>query len=219
MSKDCCAAGPGNDWEAKFGAKRASTDLREYRRRGPSQHTARLIELIAAEGVGGAALVDVGGGVGAIGHALLERGLASATHVDASGAYLDAAREEAARRGVADRIRFVHGDVVAVAPSIEPADIVTLDRVICCDPRFDAVVASTAALATRLYGLVYPRDTWWTRGAARAERAWNRLRRGGFTVWVHPTDRLVATLSAMGFSPVATERVGLVWEAAVFRRA
>lgn len=219
MSNGCCTAGPGNDWDAQFGAKRASADLREYRRRGPAQHTARLIELIPAEGVAGATLLDVGGGVGAIGHALLERGLASATHVDASGAYLDAAREEAARRGLAERIRFVHGDIVAVAPSIAPADIVTLDRVICCDPRLDAVVTSTAALATRVYGLVYPRDAWWTRGAARAQRAWNRLTRGSFTVWVHPTDRLLATLTAMGFSLVARERTGLVWEVAVFRRA
>lgn len=47
---------------------------------------------------------------------------------------VDAAQEEAKRKGLDDRIRFYHGDFVDLASEIPPADIVTLDRVICCYP-------------------------------------------------------------------------------------
>ena len=49
--------------------------------------------------VGGATLLDIGGGVGAIRHELLAAGATSVTSVDASGPYLDAARSESKRRG------------------------------------------------------------------------------------------------------------------------
>jgi len=61
---------------------------------------------------------------------LLAAGAAHATSVDASAAYLEAARKESSRRGLVDRVTYRHGDFVELAESIPPADIVTLDRVI-----------------------------------------------------------------------------------------
>jgi hypothetical protein len=66
--------------------------------------------------------------VGIIHNELLEAGVQSATHVDASDPFLHAASDEARTRGHAERVRFLRGDFVALAPDIPPADIVTLDR-------------------------------------------------------------------------------------------
>ena len=77
--------------------------------------------------------------------------------MEASAAYLAAAREETARRGHTDRLKAHHGDFVALAPEIPSADIVTLDRVICCYRDMPALVAQSAARARKLYGVVYPR--------------------------------------------------------------
>ncbi len=62
-----------------------------------------------------ATVLDIGAGVGMIHVSLLEAGAARAVDVDASRQYLDVAREEAERRGLAERVDYRYGDVVALA--------------------------------------------------------------------------------------------------------
>src|SRR6185503_20728089 len=143
-----------------FGDRTAEHDLRRYRKRGPAKSTRILLEQLMEEGVGGATVLDVGGGVGAVQQELLAAGAERATTVEASPAYVRAARAEAGRRGTLDRVEYVEGDFVAMADGVGPADIVTLDRVVCCYPDMEALVGRSADRARRLYGLVYPRDTW-----------------------------------------------------------
>src|SRR6266508_3431844 len=76
-------------------------------------------------------------------------------------------------------------DIGGGADAIEPADIVTLDRVICCYHDMPALVGRSSAKATRLYGLVYPRDTWWVRAGLQAENALLWLQRTPFRVFTH----------------------------------
>jgi magnesium-protoporphyrin O-methyltransferase len=129
---------------------------------------------------------------------LLSAGLRSATDVDASSAYLDVAREEARRRGYGDRVTYHHGDFVALAPEIEPADIVTLDRVICCYHDMPALVQASAAKARWLYGLVYPREAWWTRLDSSVENAWFRMKRHPYRSFIHPARFVDATVRSAG---------------------
>jgi 2-polyprenyl-3-methyl-5-hydroxy-6-metoxy-1,4-benzoquinol methylase len=133
-------------------------ELHTYLHRGPARTTRLLLDVLRAEGVEATILLDIGGGVGAIQLEMLVAGVRSATDVDASGAYLEIAREEAQRRGYGDRLTYRHGDFVELAQEIEPADIVTLDRVVCCYHNMPALVGASSAKARQLYGLVYPRD-------------------------------------------------------------
>ena len=57
-----------------FGTGEAEGDLKRYRRNGPDSTTKALIEAIVAEGVEGATLLDIGGGIGAIAFELLDAG-------------------------------------------------------------------------------------------------------------------------------------------------
>ena len=208
----CCRA-----LDSLFDGRMVRLDLRTYRSSGPSGTTRRLVEAIRAQGVDGATLLDIGGGVGAIQHELLAAGVASATSIDASRAYLAAAREEAERRGTADRLVQRHGDFVALAPELAPADVVTLERVVCCYPDVDALVTASAALAVRLYGLVYPRPAWWTQLGGAAINLAMRIRRSGFRFFVHPEDRVDALARAQGLTPLRVHR-GLLWTVAIYRR-
>ena len=131
-------------------------ELNRYRRRGPERTTQMLTHALQAEGVQDQTLLDIGGGLGSIEHELLPSGMERATNVDASLAYIQAAQSEAQRRGLADRIRFTHGDFVDLAPEIAPAGVVTLDRVICCYHDMERLVDLSAARAERLLGGVYP---------------------------------------------------------------
>ena len=113
-----------------YDEKVAAADLKWYRKHGPRPWAQTLIEAIKAQGVEGVTLLDIGGGIGVIQHELLDAGAARATCVEASSAYLSAARSESDRRGLSDRVAYHHGDFVSLAASIHPADVVTLDRVL-----------------------------------------------------------------------------------------
>ncbi len=103
-----------------YTAKRAAAELRKYKEKGPRPAARILIDTLRAEGVEGASLLDIGGGIGAIQHELLAAGVAEATSVDASASYLDVAREESDRRGYGGRVTYRHGDFVELAESIPP---------------------------------------------------------------------------------------------------
>lgn len=202
--------------EVEFGEREARAQLRRYRRRGASGTTRQLIEALVGMGVEGGTVLDIGGGVGAIQHSLLAAGASRARSVDASQAYSEIAGEEAARRGLTARIESSHGDFVALAESIPPADIVTLDRVICCYHDMRALVAASAARARRLYGVVYPRDVWWLRPVFALGNLVLRLRRSSFRIFLHSTTEVEALIAAEGLRP-AIQRFHGMWQVAVFR--
>ena len=211
---NCCCQGV----DQMFGEKTARRDLRRYHKRGPSKPTRMLLDAVRREGVQNATVLDIGGGIGVIQQELLDAGAASATSVEASAAYVRVAREEAQRRGRADRISYREGDFVALADRVEPADVVTLDRVICCYPDMESLVGRSADRARRLYGLVYPQERWWVATGIRATNLLMRLLRRGFRAHLHPTAAVDAAARRHGLAATLTRRAGPVWQVALYER-
>jgi magnesium-protoporphyrin O-methyltransferase len=180
----------------------AEKDLAGWRSRGPRPATQELIDAIRAHGVEGAALLDVGAGVGAVHIALLEAGAASAVDVDASRDYLAAARGEAERRGLVDRVDYRYGDLVELAADLPPADIVTLDSVICCYPYLPALMAAAVTGSPRLVGLTYPRDAWWMLAYGRLFNVAQALRRSPARGYVHRHAQLRGLMGAAGYAEI-----------------
>jgi SAM-dependent methyltransferase len=212
---DCCEPSVYDD---QFDARRAADRLREYRRNGPNGWTRRLVAGLASGGVDGLTVLDIGAGVGAVHHALLAAGAASALDVDASGPYLDAARAEANRRGLAGRVIYRKGDVVALSPGIEPADLVALDRVVCCYPHMEALVRVAVDRTRRRLGMVIPRDDAWIRAGVEISNRWSAVRRNPFRVHVHRTADVLEVARAGGLVPVEHHR-GRFWQTIVLERA
>ena len=202
----------------QFGPETAASEIRRFRKKGAVPSTRLLIENLEASGVSGLTLLDVGGGIGAIHHELLERGVTSATHVDASPAYLAVAEAEAERRQHADRVRFIQGDFVEIAGTIPAADIVTLDRVICCYPDMETLSARAGDHAHRLVGVVIPRDVWWMRAAVKGVNAVKRIQRSAFRVYVHDPRRIDAALRARDLTAERRART-VAWEIVIYRRS
>jgi magnesium-protoporphyrin O-methyltransferase len=204
--------------ELKFDQKYVSKELEEYRRKGSKTTTLELIEALRAQGVQGLTLLDIGGGIGDIQHALLQSGVSSATDVEAATAYLEACNAEATRQGHADKIRHLRGDFVDLAEDIPPADVVTLDRVVCCYHDMTRLVALSSAKARKLYGLVYPRDEWWVRlGMSFFYNLRFWLQRNPFRVFVHPTEAVEALVRNSGLRPHFSRKMG-PWQVVVFHR-
>ena len=204
--------------ESQFDRKRAARELRDYRAHGPTNATTRaMIHLLRRASVEGSTLLDIGAGIGAIQYDLLEAGVREVTAVDASSAYQQAARAEAERRGVSARIQFQLGDFVTLAPQVAAADIVTLDRVVCCYPDMEPLVRLSAERCRRLYGLSYPRYRWPVRAVVGIENAFRRLFRNPFRSFVHSPVVMDRLLTALGFTLQSKVRT-FAWEIVVYAR-
>jgi magnesium-protoporphyrin O-methyltransferase len=205
----------------QFDDSAARKKLRHYRRRGPDRTTRLLIEALRdaleTSDVRDGVLLDVGGGIGAIHHALLDGRLSRAVHIDASTAQISAARDETTRQGHSAMVEFVSGDFVALAESLPAADVVTLDRVICCFDDMDALVSRSGQKAGRFYGAVYPRKVAWMRVGIAALNLFQRLRGAAFRVFLHDPDAIDRVLRAAGLVP-RTERYTLGWQVVVYAR-
>lgn len=211
----CCGQCAGI--EREFNAKVAAKELATYRRRGATGTTKVLINLLRHEGVDGATLLDIGGGIGAIQHGLVREGVDRVTSVDASAAYLDVQTAEAVRLGYADRATYLHGDFVALASEAGPCDIVTLDRVICCYPSMRSLVELSVARARRLYGLVYPRATWWNALGVPLVNVLMSVRRSSFRSFLHPPAEVDALVRSAGFR-LRAARETFIWHVGVYAR-
>jgi magnesium-protoporphyrin O-methyltransferase len=203
--------------EDLFSQDYVTKELSRYRAKGPDTTTRMLTEAIKQEGVDGLTLLDIGGGLGAIQQELLGAGVQDVTSVEASTAYLTAARAEAQRRGYADRVTYHHGNFIDLAAEIAPADIVTLDRVICCYPDMEKLVSLSAARARKLYGLVYPRVAWWVKIGLALENFFFRLRRSPYRAFLHPNEAVEAVLISNGLQRLFYRQT-LVWQVVVYTR-
>ncbi len=209
---NCCQC---RGMESLFSDKTAAGDLKAYRKKGPSKTTRMLINALKAQGVEEMTLLDIGGGVGAIQHELLKSGAGSAVNVDASTAYIKAAKDEAQRQNHANQVSYHHGNFVDLAPNIAPVDIVTLDRVICCYHDMPALVGLSSQKAGKLYGVVYPRDTWWTKIGVAVMNFGLWVSRNPFRVFVHPTEAVEAVVRGNGLERRFYRKTWL-WQVAVY---
>ena len=204
--------------DAFLDAREAQCDLARYRKKGPDKTTRMLLDAVKAEGVEGRSLLDIGGGVGAIQHELIAAGLANAVSVDASRAHLEVAGQESERRGHAKRIQQRFGDFVDLAPEVEAADIVTLDRVICCYHDVESLVGLSSARAKTVYAVVYPRDNWFFKLLVRPVNMLLWVMRSTSRVFVHPTAVVEGLVTGNGLRRTYYRTSGS-WQVVVFTRA
>lgn len=200
-----------------FSEAEAKAELRNYRKRGPANQTKLILQSIRSLGLRNANLLDIGGGIGTIHHELLEDVAREATHVDASSAYLKEAKAEATRRGHAERVNFIYADFIDVAADLSKADIVTLDRVVCCYPDFRRLLKAAAEHSKSALAFTYPRETWYLRIGLRIINFFQRLRKDPFRVFLHPVAEMDLLLQGEGFERISLRRL-FVWEMALYKR-
>ncbi|HEX9893388.1 MAG TPA: class I SAM-dependent methyltransferase [Gemmatimonadales bacterium] len=199
-----------------FDETRASQELAAYHRAGSGKTTRRLLAGLRASGAAGT-LLDVGSGSGVLTLELLKSGVTEATCVDASAGSLRVARQEAERQGVAQRIRWHEGDMVVLGPTLPVADIVTLDRVVCCYHAWRALLEEAAKHSRRWLAFSYPRDRWYVRVGVQVENLWLRLRGNAFRAFYHPVGAMDAVLRESGLRPIRHDTTA-VWQASIYGR-
>jgi magnesium-protoporphyrin O-methyltransferase len=211
----CSGCAFGNTADQHFTREKVAKELLRYRRKGLGTTTRALRDGLAAAGLSRGMLIDIGAGLGILSLELLDVGMSRAVAVDASSAYLAAASEEAARRGRSAAMQFVHGDFLAVTSQIGPAEVVALDRVVCCYPFYKPLLEQALQRAERGFALSYPRDRSYVKFGIWLENALRRWRGNPFRTFVHPPLEMTQMIERAGFKLTSRRRT-LSWSVDVF---
>ena len=203
--------------ENMFDKKTAERELKRYLKKGPSKTTGMLLDAIHKEGVQGLDFLDIGGGIGAIQYDLIKAGASTGTSIEASSAYIDLVKKETLQNGLGERIDFKLGDFTTTASDVDTADIVTLDKVICCYDDMSELVMLSSKLARKIYAVIYPRDVWWTKLALPFINFYPIIKGNPFRVFIHSTKKVEEIIFRNGLKRDYYDTT-LFWQVAIFTK-
>jgi magnesium-protoporphyrin O-methyltransferase len=192
---DCCDP---EDLQSVFTRRFARRTAKRYRTHGLSPAATRIVDFVTDQGVQGASVLEIGGGVGAIQVELLRRGASRVTNLELSTQYEDEAARLLADTGLGGRVDRRVVDIAQEPDRVESADVVILHRVVCCYPDYQRLLAAAAQHATRLLVYSYPPDNVVSRAATWSENLARRLRGNTFRGYVHPPEAMLAAAVSHG---------------------
>lgn len=204
---DCCGDG---GYGKTFGSSFSGRLARRYRKRGLTRTATRIVEMLESRGIGGARVLEIGGGVGDIQVELLRRGAATTTNLELVDSYERDAQALASEAGLAGRITRRQLDIAQDPDAVEPHDIVVLHRVVCCYGDYERLLSAAAGHAGRLLVFSHPPRNLVSRAMFGAENLMRRMTRTQFRTYLHRPSDLVRAAESGGMR-VVDEHRGLGW--------
>lgn len=190
----CCTRGLDEVFDNKF----AERDARRYRKSGLPPRSRKLLAAIETVlPLANRSVLEGGVGAGAFIVELLRRGAGHAVAIDAAHAQLASTRQLAREYNVDQRTEFVHGDFATT--ELPPADLVVLDRVVCCYPEWRPLLTRATHCAKQVIALTYPRDTRAFRFVHTLMDFWFVITRSDFRFHIHPIPEMQQLLRQAGF--------------------
>lgn len=208
----CCTSGLSDVFDEDFARREAD----RYRKRGLPPRARRLLDILESVlPLRGVNTLEAGIGSGALTVEMLRRGATHATAIDAVPAQIAAAKSLAAEYQLQPRVDFVVDDF---AHTRQPAaDVVVLDRVVCCYPDWRTMLESAVAHSTRVIAMSYPRDSIVMRAVHHVMDIWFIMIRSDFRFHVHSVAQMHAALEHAGFRMQRKSRY-FWWELLVAER-
>jgi SAM-dependent methyltransferase len=207
----------------------AANNAKRARKRGTvapiTRHLLAALDGVGPEGRGlqGKTFLDLGCGIGDLALATLAHGAARADGIDLSRGAIEEARSLAEERGLADRATFSVGN--GAEERLSRHDVVGLNRVLCCYPSVDQLLANSLGAAGDILAYTAPVHTGlvgrFNRISVGISNRWFRLRERkfrGFQAFIHDLDTVDRTIAEAGFRKAHGAR-RRIWQVAVFTRA
>jgi magnesium-protoporphyrin O-methyltransferase len=212
---DCCSPA---GYRHLFNRREARRRLDRYRKKGLDPMARAIRDELVRSDVAGKTVLEVGGGVGELHVELLKAGAGGAVNVELSSGYERAATELLEDEGLAGAVQRRVGDFVVDAPDLDTADVVVMNRVVCCYPDMEGMMRAAAEKAGEKLALTFPRDRWSVRTAVTVGNWWLRVRSVDFQAYVHDPEGIVAVADAGGLRMAFADE-DRVWRALVLERA
>jgi hypothetical protein len=178
----------------------ARRSLKRYRSRGLDRLDRHILASASAGGVEGIDVLEIGGGLGVIQSELVASGARRGEIVELVHAWEPYAIELARDKGQAERTAFHVADVLEEPDAVGPADVVVLNRVVCCSPDGVELARSAARLTRRTLVLSFPRDAFLLRVGTRVMNAAFGVMGRSYRIFLHPRELLVAAAGAEGLT-------------------
>jgi 2-polyprenyl-3-methyl-5-hydroxy-6-metoxy-1,4-benzoquinol methylase len=212
---ECCTP---KGYRQIFSEKNAAGEAKRYRRKGLDGTSRRILDVVKERGIEGRTLLEVGGGIGAIEIELLKAGMAQAVNVELTPTYEAVALELIDEAGLSDRVSRTVMDFAVAGPEVSSADVVVLNRVICCYHDMPKLAGAAADRAKGMLVLSFPNRRWWTRLGLTVANFGFRVIGLQFRVFLHPPAEILGALERRGFTTVVNQP-GVIWQVVALERA
>lgn len=212
---DCCTP-KGYRWV--FSERSAKMEAKRYRRRGLDATSRRIVDFLKNQGVQGRTVLEIGGGIGAIQIELLKAGAARATSVELTPTYEEVASQLLSEAGLSGRVERKVMDFAQAADQVDGADVVIMNRVLCCYYDMPRLAGAAADHAQRTLVMTFPRRSVWIRAGLGIGNGLLWLTRRHFHIFVHRPAEIMAASERHGLRPVLNQ-TGLMWTLAALSRA
>jgi len=176
-----------------------------------------MLAFLSERGVEGATVLEIGGGVGELQLELLKLGAARTVNLELSPGYDEEAARLAREAGLEASIERRLLDIVVDPDGVEPADVVVLNRVVCCYPDYERLLGAAADHARRLLVFSYPPRNVLSRLLLGTQNLFFRLQRKEFRTFAHPPARMLGVVEQRGLAR-AYSHSPVVWQIAGFER-
>jgi Methyltransferase domain len=204
----CCDP---DDYQSVFSDRFARRVSRRYERRGLSPAAQRIVEFATSQGIAGATVLEIGGGVGQVQLELLRHGASHVTNLEISENYEAEAARLLDQAGLAGRVTRRFLDIARAPLEVPPADVVVLHRVVCCYPDYVTLLSVAAGHARKALVYSHPAANVINGVLFGAENAYRRLTRNDFRVFVHTPEGMVRAAQSDGLA-VAYRRHARDWD-------
>ncbi|MBI3788677.1 MAG: methyltransferase domain-containing protein [Ignavibacteriales bacterium] len=213
----CCERNTNTLATNKFFSRFSKNYAKRFRKKGLEKVQRYLLEGVKREPVQAKNIIDIGCGVGSLHLTLLKEGAAQSVGVDMSEGMLDQAKKFSSELGMQDKARYMLGDFVGLAGSVQEADITLLDKVVCCYEDLDSLVKTSTAKTKKMYALSHPKDYFLLKASFKTRIAIGKLLGWKFRPYWHDWQHMRSQIAAQGFHLVY-ENSTILWQVLVFKR-
>jgi magnesium-protoporphyrin O-methyltransferase len=193
----CCDP---EDYQSVFSDRFARRVSKRYQRRGLSPAAQSIIEFATSQGIAGATVLEIGGGVGQVQLELLRLGASHVTNLEISENYEAEAARLFDQAGMADRVTRRFLDIARAPDEVRPADVVILHRVVCCYPDYTTLLSVAAGHARKALVYSHPAANLINRVLFGAENAYRRLTGNHFRAFIHTPQGMIRAAQSNGLA-------------------
>ena len=209
----CCTL-EGTD---KLFSSQADRYARKFRKKGLDRAQRAIMRVLEQRGLRGRSVLEVGCGVGGLILSLLRKGGSSGFGIEISQGMIAKARELAGEFGMSVRTTYLRGDFATLEGEVPIADIVVLDKVLCCYPDPDVLIERSSARAAIYYAVSYPRDAVMARSYFTATERLGTMLKWSFHPFYHKPRDLDELIFRQGWEEMDAETTPMR-QVKVFRR-